>query len=667
MEFMKQKWSSGLVLGLFFTALIIGGCTKGDKSTSVSDPSAATFVPVGTIQGKVRDASTLEPITNVIVSIGLAVAVTDAQGQYILANVPATSDALANTINGRYDMTIDLRTAVSPINMNDATASPRYPDFRYENVSVAYTSLNDSSCDDTGGDTDPNSCTSASNHDTPVDHLVANADVNVGKLNSTIQGVVAGCDGTADFFTPVAGATVNLVNDDFDNQNSGSGQPGNVVGTTTTDAAGVFTFSNIEASRDFDIVATLGTPPTMDDSVNVTSPSDGQTLYLQVQESTALHLCPIDNHGPTIIAVSPEPGSDLTAGATDVVFTFSEAVEQTPETSTDPSNQAGLLNSGKLEVEFDGTKSEVLFTAAWNATFDQLTIALTNVTGSSSLYEARLNLTGMTDAAGQGADNGICPVDAPGPWAGIGGGAGDCVVYFSTNGGATPGTPVLTLDNAASLDEVGTTTGIFDWPTVTGAKTYNFYCRTNQVYFDGTVQLGAWERTASNLIASSNNEAFGTFVGTGNQHALQYDCFVRGVNSDSQEGLDSNIKTAKDVLGPRVSPGSVTVHDHDGDGNADEVHVAFNENLDETTAEVAGNYTFTVNAGTAPIVSAAALSSGTNVALTISQTQTPAALQDNAGDTLVVNTNASTGVKDVSLNATRSAADTYNLLTGVVN
>jgi len=96
MEFMKQKWSSGLVMGLVFTALVIGGCAKGDKgsiSTTVANPSPTSFQPKGTIQGKVRDSVTLQPIVNAVVSIGLSADVTDAQGQYILANVPATFDA----------------------------------------------------------------------------------------------------------------------------------------------------------------------------------------------------------------------------------------------------------------------------------------------------------------------------------------------------------------------------------------------------------------------------------------------------------------------------------------------------------------------------------------------------------------------------------------------
>ncbi|MBI3995804.1 MAG: hypothetical protein HY349_07500, partial [Nitrospirae bacterium] len=495
---MKQKWSSGFVVGLLFTALVIGGCAKGDDgsiSTSVDSPSAATFRPVGTIQGKILDSTTREPIVNAVVSIGLAVDVSDAQGQYILANVPATSDALNGTVTGSYDITVDLRAVVSPVDMRVAATAPRYPDFRYQNASVSFTSLNDTDCDNiNNSDSDGlDTCENSSNHDTAVDGLVSSQDVLVGKLAANIQGVVAGCSiSDGDFFTPVANATVSLVSPStlVSGSNSSTGS-GRVVATATTDASGSFTFSNIEANQSFTIQAVdNATAPTAEDSVSITSPADNQTLFLRVQESTALHLCSVDTHGPEIIAVSPEPGSDLTPATTQtVVFTFSEPVAQTDETSTDPSNQVGLISSGALQVEFDGNKAPALFTAVWNATFDQLTVTMTNGTGTSALYEVIFNLIGLEDAAGNSAGNGVCPNDAPGPWVGIGGGAGDCVVYFSTNGGPTPGTTTaLSLVNASSLD-YASTVGIFDWPVISGAKEYNLYCQRSQVYTDGTSQV----------------------------------------------------------------------------------------------------------------------------------------------------------------------------------
>ncbi|HEY5594152.1 MAG TPA: Ig-like domain-containing protein, partial [Nitrospiria bacterium] len=491
----KKMWSSGLVVGLLFTALI-GGCAKGDDgsiSTSVDSPSAATFRPIGTIQGKVVDSTTRQPIVNAVVSIGLAADVTDAQGQYILANVPATSDALNNTVNGRYDMTVDLRAVVSPIDMRVATTTPRYPDFRYQDVSVSFTSLNDTDCDNiNNGDSDGlDACENSSNHDTAVDGLVSNQDVQVGKLSANIQGVVAGCSvANGDFFTPVANATVNLISAsigiDGSNSSTGSGQ---VVATTTTDANGVFTFNNIEANQTFNIAAmdsatnptrandgNTGTPG-IQPNYSLTSPPEGQTIVLSVQESSAVHICLLDNHSPEIIAVSPEPGSDLTAGATTVTLTFSEPIKQETASSTVPSTVGSNLYDN-IVVNFDGNKAgNIPYTLAWNATFDQLTVGFT--TGASALYVVKLpGVASLRDADLNGAVPGKCPTASISPWITTGV-AGDCVVYFSTNGGTTvTAAPVLTLVNDASLDQAGSTTGILDWPPVSGAKTYNVYCTT---------------------------------------------------------------------------------------------------------------------------------------------------------------------------------------------
>ena len=683
MEHMKWNGNfAGVVLSLLLTLFVVSGCSEGDQSTttSVSVPSATTFQPKGTIQGKIRDAVTLDPIVNATVSIGLAMTQTDERGQYILANVPATTDALNRTVSGSYKMTVDLRLVTSPVNMSVATTGPRYPNFRYQDVQVQYTSLDDSTpCPDpdTGNSSTATSTlqqcgTNNTNHDTPVDGLVANADVLVGKLASNIQGVVAGCsESVGDFFTPVANATVTLTTatSSSTDENSGTGNSGNLMALATTDAAGAFIFKNIEAGRSFTIKAVDNvTAPTKQATTSKTSPEDGQTLFLTVQESTALHLCPIDNHGPTITAVSPEPGSDQAAGTTTVTLQFSESVKQTVEAGVDPSGRGNLFDT--IEVRSDGHKVDTIpspanipYTLAWNPTFDQLTVSFT--TGTSALYRVTLpNVGTLKDANGKAAAPGTCPVNSPPPWdntEGLGQTDDDCVVYFTTKGGATPSTPVLTLVNVAGMDQAGSKTGIFDWPSVSGAKTYNFYCRTNQVYFDGLIQLGAVELVSPLLTVSNVSQNLSTFLGAGDQHALRYDCFVRGVNSDGVEGQDSNTVTARDAVGPKMITGiSLLNTNPTANSTIDEVHLFFNEVVDETTAEVAGSYVFS-GIASPPSVSSVKQGGGDEVILTISETQTFGGLTA-AGSVLTV-----TGVKDVGLVSIDVSGNVYHLDTGVVD
>ncbi len=651
MKIKTQKSNTVFVIGLFLAFLLISGCAEsspGDISTSVDTPSATAFRPVGTIQGKVRDAVTLEPIVGALVSIGLATAVTDAQGQYILTNVPATTDALNNTVTGqKYDMTIDLRQVTSPVNMTVTSATTaRYPNFSYADVEVKYTSLNDTTCDGLTGTS--TNCESATNHDTPVEGLVTNADVNVGKLSATIKGVVAGCSGTKDFLVPVnAGFTVNLINAASGSENSGSGASGRVVATATTDANGAFSFNNIEANRTFSIKAMDNTTaPTMEGSASsVISPSDGQTKFLRVEESTAVHVCSVDIHGPEIVAVSPEPGSDLAAGTSTVVFTFNEAVKPSLQNATDASPVDNLFDH--IEVNFDGSKAgNIPYTLAWNSTTTptQLTVAFT--TGASGKYHVRIKDldTGgrFKDANGQNATMGVCPDDSNIPTTfGVTADAGttDCSVWFTTTGGPIPGKPTLTLVNASSLD-FSSTTGIFDWPVTTGAKTYNLYCQRLQVYQDSSSQTDSdFIRVGSALSSSAATFNFATFisgaggfVGTGNEHALKYDCRVRGVNSDGVEGLDSEVVRAEDKVGPDFTLLSAAA-------GSPTVVLQFNEPVREADAETTGNYALTGTDAGLTLISAVYDTTLFRVTLTYGGNIAAAA----GGDTLTV-----TNVKDVT-------------------
>jgi len=100
MEFKKQKWNSGFVLGLLFTALIVGGCTPPDSLLVHQVVADAT----GTITGKLIDGSTRAPIGNATVSLiyngGKAVTTTnpttdaDLTGSFVFGGIPAGSHTI---------------------------------------------------------------------------------------------------------------------------------------------------------------------------------------------------------------------------------------------------------------------------------------------------------------------------------------------------------------------------------------------------------------------------------------------------------------------------------------------------------------------------------------------------------------------------------------------
>ena len=658
---MGKLWILGFVLMASTVMLSMTGCSD-DTATSLTNPTAGSFEPTGTIQGIVRDSVTLQPIVGAKVSIGVTTATTDAYGQYVLADVPATSDALNGSIADMYRMTVDLRSVTSPVAMATATTG-KYPDFVYHDVELNYTSMNDSTpCpdfvpDDADIDSDSNNdlstCgTNATNHDTPVEGMVASVTTTVGKLDANISGVVAGCDSSGfedEFFTPVAaGYIVKLYSNsgivsDSDG-NSSSGQDNHLIGQTTTDTAGAFSFSNVEANLNVTITAD-STDGTRVDSINNTTPADGLTLALTVQKSTALHVCPNDAHGPEIVAISPEPASDQTPGSTSVAITFSEAVKDTPAASTDASLVGSL--SDDIEVNFEGDKAgNVAYSLAWNTARTVLTATFT--TGSSSLYTVRItNMDSrFTDDNNVAAAMGICDDDSvvaalTGNPYGVVADAGstDCTVYFSTGGGATPAaTTSLTVTNATSQN-VGSTSALLDWPVISGAKSYNVYCRQDQLYQDSTTQAGAMEYV-TNVSASAYNLNPDTlttlmtldvdgYVGTGSEHALQYVCLVRGYNSDLEEGADSNSVTIKDAVGPDFTA--------NGTNGSPTVTVTYTEPVRESDAETLANYVLT----------------GTDAALTLSSvsydTATATAtltysgnITDDTGDTLTI-----TSVKDL--------------------
>lgn len=592
------------VLVALLAAAGIAGCKGSDStSTSVSAPGPSTLAPTGTIQGRLTDRVTNQPVVGAVLSIGLATAATDANGQFVIANVPATRDALNNTVSGSYLITIDLQRVTSPVAMGSSPAIA-YPKFAYASANVVYTSL-----DDTNG-TQPGAG-SGSNHDTPVVGLVASVDLDVAKLAAAFTGVVYGCDTAPATLsqTPVGAGYIVRLFDHGDSLNSGSGADQYVVAVTTTDSNGAFTFSNVESLKAFDF-ETQDVPRTFYDRVNsVSSLADGLT------QPVKLYACTTDNVGPMVVAISPEPGADVTPATTTVVtFTFNESIKQTALTSTIPGIPGNLYE--KIQVMYAGNKAgNVAYSLAWDEPKTHLTV--TFATAPSGKYYIRLVDMGggiLTDQYNNAATIGMCPDDSTVPTAyGLtaDGGANDCTAYFSTSGAPTAAAPTnLVVLNLNTLDATGTTPHL-DWLPAVGAKAYNVYLQcfqwpTYPVGATGSVGASAEPSTqelltATPITATEYTPGAALPLLEGDAIPLACTYTVKSVNSDKVEnpaGVSANVS---DKVAPRISSAAMPVTTNPPSqlytDASNQMTVTFNEAMNETAAETLANWTFTARPG----------------------------------------------------------------------
>jgi hypothetical protein len=652
------------IKALFFIMLVIIlafniiGCTKEDGSSSVTNPSPSTYAPTGTIQGNLVDAVTQQPIVGAIVDVGVGQATTSSTGEFVIYNVPATTDSLNSTVSGAYQVTVDLRNVTSPVLMSSSTATYKYPAFSYSTVSVTYTTLNSATSSTIAStETSTSSATSTDGGNgqvTPVSGLVAPLPLTVGKLASNIVGVVAYSNmSTTNALQPVAaGWTVQLVSIGSNNAatpdasgTAGTGNTGNVVATTTTGANGNFTFNNIESMQTFKIEAWDPTN-TFYGTENVTSVADGQTLTLVPQttmNSTVLNQAvlvnSIDNVAPFIIAVTPAVGSDINpVGGMNVIYTFSEPIEQGPYAlCLTNSGLAGSCLYQDINVTFNGAKAgNIEYALSWNAADTQLTVNIPTLAPSSKYT------VDMTNALGVGkltdiSSNSTSSTDPK------------RIVTFTTNGGVTAAVPVnLEITNSASIDYNSSVT--LAWLPASGAVSYNIYRMPVQIWSGATQTLtarligntaittftdnfadaGGVLGALSHDLPASNILAGITFDELINIQ-LQYVYNVVGVNTDHVQGPTSASVTATDVIGADlVDPGAATTFGDLTDGN-NTITVYFDEPLDEVSAQTASNYTIAPGSITTnPTISLATYNgwnAGTNrssVTLTLSAAMNPA-------------------------------------------
>jgi len=385
---MKMKRFLLVVFSLLLL-LAFMGCSDDTNNSSVTNPNPAPFYPKGYVQGKVYDSCTNQPIAGAVIDIGVAKAVTDNNGQYMMSNVPATT-YIDHTVGGSadvelkwdprdpgqgglflseadlklllegstsgwvgvYSATIDMSKAKVVVDVNSATgqamglktttqvpvttAPLKYANKYYNVVSVAFSSLKES---------DGNVPT-MSNHDTQVSQLGnGNFDFWIGQLTSGISGdAIWGA--TYDAATgkialkPVANYPVALytVLGEENFGNSATGIMGHRVAVTTTDANGHFAFANLETRHAY-IIAVVDSATSAAKYAGYTlahTMCDRDILTFNIQDGKAINVFSTDVVCPFIQMATVDgqgPNADVSkealADGVDIVLTFSEPIKKT--------------------------------------------------------------------------------------------------------------------------------------------------------------------------------------------------------------------------------------------------------------------------------------------------------------------------------------------------
>jgi len=582
------------VVTLLAMTLVLSGCFEVKADAPVQ-------LPTGTIQGKLTDTVTQEPVVGASINIGGAVAVTGADGQFTLPGIVLPLDTSNNVkaVSNSYKVTVDMRKVTSPVDMSSATATPRYPDFSYDKISLSFASATISSTT------------------TPVTYLLDNINFNIGKLAANISGVVADKNTLQ---SVSSGYTVNLVSLGASGVLSAPTLSETVVGSTYTDTNGAFTFANIESLRNFRIDA-WNPDRTFRGSQNITAPADGGSKALLTQTGNAVLVVSTDTLAPTILSVTPQMDTDIAPVATDVVFTFSKPILQTPDTDTNPAIATGLYN--KADVKFMGAKSSnIAHSLAWNSSFTQLTISIPSL-ATSSKYTVDLTPANalLVDVNGNGLNNTI----------------DKRVLSFTTNGSATPVAPaVITVTNSASLN-YNSPTVLLNWLPVSGAKAYNVYRAQNYPSAAGQLQLVG---SNPSTLTSDFSDTLPTAAFVSGQNKLTYSYVVKSVSADNVESIASTVVEAQDNVAPIATIPT---------GLAASYTITFSEPMDEVSATNLSNYILAQgSAGSVPTVVSAGLNPGlTTVTLTLN------------ASTTIGNVLAITGIKDIAGNVMTSAIRTF--------
>jgi len=542
---------------MVISSLVYVGCEnlKDDDNNTVS--SNTTYIlqhsikPVGTISGKIIDRHTENPVGGAVVSVGydgnIVTATTDVSGSFSFANVPCNYDATTKTNTGTYQLTVSLVN----VNKTIPDSLPKYREYNVNNtLTVTFIDL-------AKNDTSKNKV--------PAEGLEANIRFDIGKMNTTIKGMIVD-----DSNAPVANATVYL--EEFGNSD--------VLQTTTTDSMGKYTFVKVEGGTTINISA-RSFDGTLEGQLpgSFSLPINKNSIDLRSQVNIErIVISSADNVLPYVTKITPENLADVSPAGLTIVYKFSEPIKQTAYTNTKiPAGLGTIIDDINFNfVGFKKASGNAIASLDWDSTYTSLTITPTEVVGSAK-YSINISaaLANMTDRAGKAfAAKAII---------------GDFeTLTFSTFGGsAVPAIPVLVRKVVPNkFDQLNFTGGqvSLQWNYDASARSYNLYRSTNEGHF---------ELIQQNIVGQQTTTNTGSLVNLQNANnplrAISVRYYVKGVSKDLVEGPVSNIITITDAVKPVLNSVSVVTTSA---GN----HLftlKFSEPLTISTAELLTNYIFT--------------------------------------------------------------------------
>lgn len=629
-----------LLLLMMSMAVLFMGCSR---DSSVTNPNPDAFQPKGTIQGVLVDKASKNPIEGAVVSVGLKSATTNDAGEFVLRDVPATYDALNFNVVNKYTVTVDMRDASEVCGPNAIASCGQfpYPDFAYRGVAVEYTSLNDTDTGDGfGSNDDVFAFSNHSNHDTPVDGLVATLGIEVGKLSAGINGTLTYCLSVHNrgYNTVTEDCTVSVISTNYDDlcdvgeceqgPNSFTGDKRNIVATADT-VAGAFSFSGLEAITEYALKASC------DGGTLVGEFEDGGHHYWHhdavktLSEGTtdgSFCVAYADTTAPILKHVTPQNGAAIgNVTSVDVVFTFSEPIAQTA--LTDPANVSvcGVTRLTKVDFEgqvWEGVAGDVAYTVEWQNSAtdaacngatdcDQLLVHVPNL-APASIYSIEIDdvldpwggdeliesCMPFTDLAGNpftdAPDNESCD---------DGGVNGDpyckseVSIYTITDCDPLAPTSLAALFQPYDFDDHV----VLDWTAAVCAKSYNIYQACDQVYNDGT-RIDGQQVLVDNDVDTDDWEFPGSFIDANDCSDIQLECTycVKSVGPDLSVSANEICVTVADTEEPDLlqppAEGSGIVGDCsnfnfiNGNCDAEELRYCFSEPLDEVSSEMASGY-----------------------------------------------------------------------------
>lgn len=581
----------------------LSGClVDGDRSTSTSnsnDVADSVTNPTqdvdqqvqitGSVQGVLRDRVSGDPISGAVISVGLKTATTDELGQYVLSELPVTSPTFTSNNGGdeSYQVTIDLRDASSG-------SDYPYPDFYYTDAKVTFGRFTPLQAESMEGE----NLQQGTFHQI-ISGLVSAYDPQVGKLSTSVSGkVVAGLGQLGlEPHAPLESATVYLYQtmgiDDDQRSNR-------VVGQTTTDAEGNFSFDRIEAGAELEILAFYNDGYNNEYSGTTAGfdapEKDGEEIKFSLLSGAnidglrgpALQLSLLEEQGPVLSSVTPENYSNLTLedNSLEVRFQLNRSVRDNAyakATDADGSAIAGLYQD--VVVTYNGTKVEGAlrdeadeprpnYTLSWDDDYQVLVVSMKNLVASAK-YTVDIS---NTEGPNKLVDNLNRQVSLSGSHASV----ASPTLEFTTRGDGAPAIPEATL----AVSSVNTGDNIFlQWPRVDNARLYRVY--TQHVELNGEVDTylpGYWE-TAE--VSTASYSTAGNLT-SANGHPVALYFMVTAVNSDGSESDYSEvIGPITDTVAPKFEATGATVNVTGTEFTLD-LDEAVREMLDEdgTTVEI---------------------------------------------------------------------------------